>query len=154
MDFFDGLEKVCYGNFKNHILNCIDTGTLKPPEDVSTVHNWVATWRKTPQVRECLRTGAAYVTTGDAGGEKKAGKEKLAKIKCYKCKEKGHIAPNCPLKNKKKEDDERQVTVTWVDAYVFAAYNVFNVTDGSLGLEKTQCCWTRKLILVCFIHLS
>jgi hypothetical protein len=31
MDFFDGLDKVRYGDFKNHILNCIDTGTLMYP---------------------------------------------------------------------------------------------------------------------------
>jgi hypothetical protein len=35
MDFFDGLDKVRYGDFKNHILNCINTGTLKSPEDVA-----------------------------------------------------------------------------------------------------------------------
>ncbi len=37
MDFFDGLDKTWYGDFKNHVLNCIDTGTLNAPEDVATV---------------------------------------------------------------------------------------------------------------------
>ncbi len=143
LDFFDGLDKVLYGDFKNHILNCIDTGTLKSPEDVATVHGWVANWRKTHQMRERLGTGTAFVTTGDSDTEKKTKKElnpeeKLAKIKCFRCKEKGHRAPNCPHKNKRKEDDaqERQVTVTWVDARVFTTYDVYNATDSNLRLGK------------------
>jgi hypothetical protein len=143
MDFFDGLDKIRYGDFKNHILNCIDTGTLKAPEDVATVHGWVANWWKTHQVRERLRTGTAFVTTADAEGEKKTKKEltseeRLAKMKCFRCKEKGHIAssPNCPLKNKKKEgaSEDAQVNATWVDAGVFATYDVCNAMDSSLGL--------------------
>jgi hypothetical protein len=146
MDFFDGLDKVRYGDFKNHILNCIDTGTLRSPEDVATVHGWVANWRKTHQVRERLGTGTAFVTTGDSEAEKKTKKEltseeRLAKMKCFRCGEKGHISPNCPHKNKnkKKEDDsqeQRQVNATWVDADVFATFDVFNATDNSLGLGK------------------
>jgi hypothetical protein len=61
MDFFDGLDKIRYGDFKNHILNCIDTGMLKAPEDVATVHGWVAYWRKMHQVRERLGTGTQMV---------------------------------------------------------------------------------------------
>jgi hypothetical protein len=92
MDFFDGLDKVWYGDFKNHILNCIDTGTLKSPEDVATVHGWVTNWQKTHQVRERLGTGTAFVTTGDTENEKKTKKEltpeeKLAKMKCFRCGE-------------------------------------------------------------------
>jgi hypothetical protein len=143
MDFFDGLDKVSYGDFKNHILNCIDTRTLKVPEDIATVHSWVANWRKTHQVRERLRTGTAFVTTGDSDGEKKSKKElspeeRLAKMKCFRCKEKGHIAssPNCPLKNKRKEgtSEDAQVNDTWVDARVFATYDVCNAMESSLGL--------------------
>jgi hypothetical protein len=109
MDYFHGLDKVRYGDFKNHILNCIDTGMLKSPEDVATVHGWVANWRKTHQVRERLGTGTAFVTTGDSEMDKKTkreltSEEKLAKIKCFHCKEKGHIVPNCSLENKKKEE--------------------------------------------------
>jgi hypothetical protein len=86
MDFFDGLDKTRYGDFKNHILNCIDTGTLKAPEDVATVHGWVANWRKMHQVHECLGTGTAFVTTADTDSDKKSKKdltyeEKLAKMK-------------------------------------------------------------------------
>jgi hypothetical protein len=88
MDFFDGPDKIRYGDIKNHILNCIDTGTLKAPEDVVTVHGWVANWRKTHQVRECLGTGTAFVMTADADEDKKIKKapippEKLAKMKCF-----------------------------------------------------------------------
>jgi hypothetical protein len=125
-------------------LNCIDTGTLKSPEDVATVHGWVTNWRKTHQVRERLGTGTAFVTTGDSDGEKKSKKkelspeEKLAKIKCFHCKEKGHIAPNCPHNNKGKEDDsqEQQVTATWVDAGVFTTYDVYSATDSNLGFGR------------------
>jgi hypothetical protein len=142
MDFFDGLDKVRCGDFKNHILNYIDTGTLKAPADVATVHGWVANWRKTNQVRERLGTGTAFVTTGDTDEDKKSKKEPseewLAKKKCFRCKEKGHIAssPNCPLKNKKKdgESQDAQVNVTWVGAGVFATYDVCNAMDSSLGL--------------------
>jgi hypothetical protein len=145
MDFFDGLDKIRYGDFKNHILNCIDTGTLKAPEDVATVHGWVANWRKTHQVRERLGTGTAFVTTADADEDKKIKKapippEKLAKMKCFRCKEKGHIAssPNCPLKNKSNEGElqDRQVNATWVDADVFATFDVYSATDGNLGLGR------------------
>jgi hypothetical protein len=93
-------------------------------------------------VRERLGTGAAFVTTEDEGSGKKGRKElspeeKLAKMKCFRCGAKGHIAPNCKNKNKKKkEEEERQVTAMWVDAGVFATYDVFNATDGSLGLGK------------------
>jgi hypothetical protein len=143
MDFFDGLDKVRYGDFKNHILNCIDTGTLKPPEDVSTVHGWVANWRKTHQVRERLGTGTAFVMAGETEdkkpGKELSAKEKLKKIKCFRCKEKGHIAPNCPQKNERKEqegvnDSEQNINATWVDADVFTTFDVYNATDGSFGL--------------------
>jgi hypothetical protein len=144
MDFFNGLDKVRYGDFKNHILNCIDTGTLKPPQDVSTVHNWAANWQKTHGVREKLGTGVAFVMTGDAENEKKGRKgipeERLAKMKCFKCGEKGHISlsPNCSGKTKKNETESRdhQVTATWVDADVFMTYDVFSATESSLGLGK------------------
>jgi hypothetical protein len=137
---------VRYGDFKNHILNCIDTGTLKAPADVATVHGWVANWRKTNQVRERLGSGAAFVTTAVSDRDKKSNKETtkewLAKNKCFHCKEKGHIASsrNCPLKNKKKEGESQdaQVNATWVDARVFATYEtcyeVCNAMDGNLGL--------------------
>jgi hypothetical protein len=145
MDFFDGLDKTRYGDFKNHILNCIDTGTSKAPEDVATVHGWVANWQKTHQVHERLGTGTAFVMTADTDNDKKGKKEltyeeKLAKMKCFRCKEKGHIAssPDCPMKNKKKEADSQdgQVNATWVDADVFTTYDVFKATDSSLGLGR------------------
>jgi hypothetical protein len=109
------------------------------------VHGWVANWRKTHQVRECLGTGTTFVTTGDTEKEKKKKKEltseeKLTKMKCFCCKEKGHIAssPDCSLKNKKKEEgsQDHQVNATWVDADVLTTYDVFNMTDNSLGLGR------------------
>jgi hypothetical protein len=67
----------------------------------------------------------------------------MKKKKCFRCGEKGHIAssPSCPYKNKNKNQEggnadasNRNVTATWVDADVFATYDVFSATDGSLGL--------------------
>jgi hypothetical protein len=75
MVFFDGLDKVRYGDFKNHNLKYIDTGTLKSPADVTMVRGWVTNWRKTHQVRECLGAGTAFVTTGDSDADKKTMKE-------------------------------------------------------------------------------
>jgi hypothetical protein len=78
-----------------------------------------------------LGTGTAFIMTADADGEKKTKKEltpeeKLAKMRCFRCREKGHIAPNCPHKNKKKEGEsqDHQVNATWMDADVFATFDV------------------------------
>ncbi len=52
MDFFDGLDRLKYGDFINHIMNCIETGTLAPPKDLSTVYGWVSNWKRTHNIRD------------------------------------------------------------------------------------------------------
>jgi hypothetical protein len=116
---------------------------LKPPEEVSTVNGWVANWQKTHQGWERLGTSMAFVMAGETedknSGKELSVEEKLKKIRCFRCKEKGHIALNCPQKNKMKEqegvnDSEQNINATWVDADVFTSFDIYNATKGSLGL--------------------
>jgi hypothetical protein len=50
-----------------------------------------------------LKKGAGE---GKKNGEDASKKEGLKNVKCFRCKEKGHIARNCPEKEKKEEDAE------------------------------------------------
>jgi hypothetical protein len=85
----------------------------------------------------------AFVMAGETedknSGKELSVEEKLKKIRCFRCKEKGHIALNCPQKNKMKEqegvnDSEQNINATWVDADVFTSFDIYNATKGSLGL--------------------
>jgi hypothetical protein len=73
IDFFDGLDKTKYGDFINHIMNCIETGTLEPPKDLSTVYGWASNWRRTHNIKDRVTQAAAFVTT--EGKEKQGSPE-------------------------------------------------------------------------------
>jgi hypothetical protein len=105
MDFFDGLDKTKYGDFVNHIMNCIETGTLAPPKDLSIVYGWALNWRRTHNVKDRVTQAAAFVTTEEkekqgtpeAPAPTKTEKD-LTNVKCFRCKKKGHVAKFCPQK--------------------------------------------------------
>jgi hypothetical protein len=63
LDFFDGLDKTKYGDCVNHIMNSIETGTLAPPKDLSTVYSWASNWRRMHNVKDRVTQAAAFVAT-------------------------------------------------------------------------------------------
>jgi hypothetical protein len=150
MDFFDGLDRSKYGDFNNHIMNCIETGTLTPPKDLSTVYGWASNWKRTHNVRDRTSQAAAFVTTEE---KDKQGKEthdtppKLEKdwtnIKCFRCKKKGHGAKWCPEKEAQRKEAERKsaegnVHLVWADANVMATYSVLSATDEKLAMSNDE----------------
>jgi hypothetical protein len=150
MDFFDGLDRSKYGDFNNHIMNCIETDTLTPPKDLSTVYGWASNWKRTHNVRDRTSQAAAFVTTEE---KDKQGKEthdtppKLEKdwtnIKCFRCKKKGHGAKWCPEKEAQRKEAERKsaegnVHLVWADANVMATYSVLSATDEKLAMSNDE----------------
>jgi hypothetical protein len=120
MDFFDGLDKSKYGDFMNHIINCIETGTLAPPKDLSTVYGWASNWKRTHNVRDRVLQAAAFVATEEK--EKKGTPEtpKVEKdwtnIKCFRCKKKAMVqnfAPRRRLNVKKPNGRQLRPVYTW-----------------------------------------
>lgn len=126
MDFFDGLDPTRYGNFKVHIFNSLDAGTLQPAEDLSVVYGWVSNWRKVHGIKEKLGNGSSFATiqqdngktpTKNSGGEGEGGKKKNVK-----CNQFGHYA------NKYKKGQEssiadgeqiRTLHATWSEACAY-----------------------------------
>jgi hypothetical protein len=148
MDFFDGLDRLKYGDFNNHIMNCIETGTLTPPKDLSTVYGWASNWKRTHNVKDRTSQAAAFVTTEE---KDKQGTHdtppKLEKdwtnVKCFRCKKKGHGAKLCSEKEAQRKEAERKATegnvhLVWVDANVMATYSVLNATDERLAVSNDE----------------
>jgi hypothetical protein len=148
MDFFDGLDRSKYGDFINHIMNCIETGTLAPPKDLSTVYGWASNWKRMHNVRDRVSQAAAFVTMEEK--EKKGTPEvpKLEKdwtnIKCFRCKKKGRPVKFCPEKEAEHKEAERKaaeasVHLVWADANVMmTTFSVMNATDEKLAVSQDE----------------
>jgi hypothetical protein len=150
MDFFDGLDKTKYGDFINHMMNCIETGNLEPPKDLLTVYGWASNWRSTHNIKDRVTQAAAFVTT--EGKEKQGSPEATTppklekdwtKIKCFRCKKKGHGAKFCPEKQAERKETEQKtndasVHLVWADANVMMTFSVLNATDERLAVLQDE----------------
>jgi hypothetical protein len=132
----------------NHIMNCIETGTLAPPRDLSTVYGWASNWKRTHNVKDRVSQTAVFVTTEEK--EKKGTPEppKIEKdwtnVKCFRCKKKGHPVKFCPEKEADRKEAERKaaeanVHLVWADANVMmTTFSVMNVTDERLAVTQDE----------------
>jgi len=128
MDFMYGLDNSRYADFKAEIVNDLQKGTLTTQiADLNEMYI-LASRRVVVKDSKTSPGGATFATVdgqikvplkaqkGTGEDEKSEGKqtaeqkyqEKLAKMKCYNCGEKGHIAKFCPhlLKSDGEEEEE------------------------------------------------
>jgi hypothetical protein len=119
MDFIYGLDNSCYAEFKAKIVNNIQKGILTQPQDLNTIYI-MASQRAVVRSTKDTAGGATFATIESTTKQKQGetpsdGKEEtkeqkaaepLAKIKCFNCGEKRHMARNCLHKIVKMEDEE------------------------------------------------
>jgi hypothetical protein len=118
MDFMYGLDNARYADFKAEIVNNMQKGTLTTQIDDLNKMYILASRRVVVKIGDKSAGGATF-TTVDNNMAKKQPKddkaktkeqkyvERLAKMKCFNCREKGHPTKSCP-KNAKKEDEEEE----------------------------------------------
>jgi hypothetical protein len=124
MDFLYGLDNSRYAAFKAEIVNDLQKGTLT--SQIANLNKMYILASRRVVVKTSDRTpGGATFATVD--GQRKTGKnpknatpegkgksaeerykEKLAKMKCYNCGEKGHIAKGCPHLTKDEENEDEE----------------------------------------------
>jgi hypothetical protein len=162
MNFFDGLDNGRYAEFKKSILNGMTAGSVTQPATLNKMYLLANQWLKTIGVSQS-GLASTFVTKLDlpSQGEKERkrqeknknnSKEKdgeapskpkrdLSKVKCFNCGKLGHIAPNCPEKEKEaevQEDDQTKakVFVSWEDDWqdeacgTYVTYQVMNTSEG------------------------
>jgi hypothetical protein len=127
MDFMYGLDNNRYAEFKAEIVNDLQKGTLTTQiADLNKMYI-LASRRVVVKDSKTSPGGATFATLD---GQRRLGKnqknpndesassegknkmaeqryqEKLAKMKCYNCGEKGHVAKNCPHLSKSDGEEE------------------------------------------------
>jgi len=126
MDFLYGLDNNRYAEFKVEIVNDLQKGTLLPIKDLNKMYI-LASRRVVLKDSKDTPGGATFATLdtqrkhtkypknkdgktdGDETSAEERYKARLAKMKCYNCGEKGHIAKNCPsLKSEDEEAEEEE----------------------------------------------
>jgi hypothetical protein len=118
MDFMYGLNNTCYGEFKAKVVNNMQKGVSTDLGALNKMY-MLASWRVVAKTRKDAG-GATFITIdqgikkgrGDSGKipnpDKSPGRKtdeekltaKLAKMKCFNCREKGHLAKACTHKLK------------------------------------------------------
>jgi hypothetical protein len=89
-------------------MNCVETGTLLPPKDLSTMYGWASNCKKAHNVRDRTMQVAVFVTkeeTKDKQGPMTPNlltlmkpEKDMSTVKCFRCKKKGHLVNKCPQK--------------------------------------------------------
>jgi hypothetical protein len=119
MDFPYGLDNNCYAEFKAELVNNLQKGIFTQPKTLNEIY-LLASHRVVVRTGKENSGGATFATVEEGSPKKnnrnkqdgpdkektKAQKaaEKLAKMKCFKCGEKGHMAQNCPHKLKEEAE--------------------------------------------------
>jgi len=119
MDFLYGLDNNRYADFKAELVNDLQKGIFTQPKTLNEIY-LLASRRVVVRAGKENSGGATFATVEEGSAKKsnrnkqdgavsektKAQKaaEKLAKMKCFNCGEKGHLGRNCP--HKLKEDEE------------------------------------------------
>jgi len=119
MDFMYGLDNARWADFKAEIVNDLTKGTLSTQVNDLNKMYILASRRVVVKTGKEIPGGATFATVdgripkkqpkdGNENGKSKEQKlaEKLAKMKCFNCGEKGHPAKSCP--KKLQEDDEEE----------------------------------------------
>jgi hypothetical protein len=117
MDFMYGLDNARYADFKAEIVNDMQKGTLTTQIDDLNKMYILASRRVVVKIGEKSPGGATFATVDNnmAKKEPKDGKtktkeqkyaERLAKMKCFNCGEKGHPEKSCPKKSGKVDEKE------------------------------------------------
>jgi hypothetical protein len=112
-----GLDNARYADFKAEIVNDMQKGTLTTQIDDLNKMYILASRRVVVKIGEKSPGGATFATVDNnmAKKEPKDGKtktkeqknaERLAKMKCFNCGEKGHPAKSCPKKDGKDDEEE------------------------------------------------
>jgi hypothetical protein len=119
MDFMYGLDNARYAEFKAEIVNDLQKGTLTQIKDLNKMYI-LASRSMVVKVEGNLSGGATFATvdtriTKKQPNDNKKEKtkeqkqaERLAKMKCFNCGEKGHPAKSCPKKDKRNDDEEEE----------------------------------------------
>jgi hypothetical protein len=119
MDFLYGLDNNRYADFKAELVNDLQKGIFTQPKTLNEIY-LLASHRVVVRAGKENSGGATFATV-EEGSPKKSNRnkqdgtvnektkvqkaaEKLAKMKCFNCGEKGHLGRNCPHKLKEGEE--------------------------------------------------
>jgi hypothetical protein len=170
MDFFDGLDNGHYAEFKKSNLNGMTAGSVTQPATLNEMYLLANQWLKStgyaqsglastfimkldmPDLVKTPGKGRRRNVKMDKESEDKNAEEKpkpkqdMSKVKCFNCGKKGHIAPNCPEKNQKGEQEEQETRrkqfFTWEDeqydenAAEVGMYVTYEVYESVRSLPK------------------
>jgi hypothetical protein len=128
--FMNKLDRSRFGGMVDELQNAFDRGRNEYPITLNAAYQMAINYRENGrrvdsvvQVKD--QYGAAFVTgqekqggwkqrnrQGSANNSNAEGNETNSKLKCYLCKQVGHIRPNCPYLKRAKEflDKEQQKT--------------------------------------------
>jgi hypothetical protein len=112
MDFIYGLDNSRYAEFKAEIVNDLMKGTLTPIKYLNKMYI-LTSWREVEKESKEAPGGATFATVDQQINLKKSPKgkdneekdtlskeekyaQRLAKMKCFNCGKKGHLARACP----------------------------------------------------------
>ena len=122
MDFMYGLDNARYADFKAEIVNDLQKGTITNQVNDLNKMYILASRRVVVKTGKEIPGGATFATVDgkferkkptDGGGNDGKSKEqkqaeRLAKMKCFNCGEKGHPAKSCPKKKERVDDEDEE----------------------------------------------
>jgi hypothetical protein len=122
IDFMYGLDNARYADFKAEIVNDLQKGMITNQVDDLNKMYVLASCRVMVRTGKDISGGATFATVdgklpkqqpkdaNGSGGKTKEQKlaERLAKMKCFNCGEKGHPAKSCPKKLEKDDEEEEE----------------------------------------------